>query len=628
MVLGLRCLNLGYIAGIIDLSSHSSLVLSEVAKKLFHPLISRISEPTQRCYSEEEICIGAANGVQPILNDKKTLCLVFDGKLWNRVDLKNLLKRNGHSFSNNADGEIIIHLYEDQGEDFVNLLNGMYALALYDKEERKLILARDRIGIKPLYYTQTSRKFIFSSEIKGILASSQIAREIEPKAVLDLFLTGEVLGEKTLIRNVKRVLPGHCLVVKDSEIISKKFWDIDFEKKYVLDEEEIIHKFEENLRNAFENILSCGRPDGSYLSGGLDSTTLTLMLSSFVGDEFDTFSVTHHLDEEEKKFAKLASEVLRTKHHSSEVFAKNFRDLLYKIIWHSEEIRASDGASAYFFGAQLASESSKYVISGEGGDELFGGYRDYLDEYAASIIHHILRGRGTLSSLKEILVWVKINACMHENMHEKLLGCILEGISTRLYQKIRARALWKKSKSLFSNDFLKELRGYSPLMKIQRQTEHIDDPFEKKRYFRVRTELPNLLRVEVGCHSAFSLEVAFPFLDHKVVDLASHLKPSFLMKDMTTKHLLRRFLRYKMPNEIVSRPKSGFCLPINKWFRKDLRDFARSMLDGKTLTKSFFNRKYINKISREHEYGKKDHSVLIGTLLNFEIWYRQFICSL
>lgn len=566
-------------------------------------------------------------GHQPLSNEDGTIWIVFNGEIYNFHELRTFLSGKGHVFKTQSDTEVIVHLYEEFGYECVERLRGMFAFAIWDEGKESLFLARDRVGIKPLYYWRSDKSLIFASEIKAILADPEVQPEVV-SGMIDRFLTFSfVPGEETLLRNIYKLAPGSHMVVRKGKTRIKQYWDLCFDPT------------ECSVRNAETKFLTlldeCVRmhmisdvPVGVLLSGGVDSTA---MLSTAVG------KTNHHLRSftigfaapglaDERPYARLAASRYGSEHHEMSISAKEFADFLPRFAWYMEEPVCEPQAVALYYVARLASNSVKVLISGEGGDEAFAGYSIYRN------MLWIERFKSILGSLRTPLysalsgvnrVWPTRRLAKYGPLIDRPFESYYHGRTSSLGRSVNSNA-----SALYSADFSHYVdRTFSTLA----VTKYLNDgsgsgTLNRMLYVDTKTSLPDDLLLKADKMTmANSVELRVPFLDHKFLEFAASLPENFKVRGFTTKYIAKRALRDRVPQQILRRKKAGFPVPFESWMRTELKDLVRSvLLDSETVSRGYFNRSSLEQLIdddlRLHAYPTE-----IFSLVSLELWHRAFL---
>lgn len=571
----------------------------------------------------------SAAGAQPMCNEDATVWIVFNGEIYNFPELRATLVQRGHTFRSATDTEVIIHLYEEYGVDCLQHLRGMFAFAIWDARERTLFLARDRVGIKPLYYCLTEKALVFGSELKSLLVDPEVKREMNFQAV-DRFLTYLYLpGNETLLKSVRKLMPGHYLVVKGGRVTSKQYWDL----RYTSDPrwrtlDEAAEALGELLKRTVNDHMISDVPVGFLASGGVDSTALLSYAVEETNRKIQTFTVgfsgANFADE--RPFARLASQRFGTEHHEISMSAGDFRDFLPQYVWHMEEPVCEPPAIALYYVSKLARPHVKVLLSGEGGDEAFGGYpeyRNYLAFERCKALAGPLRG----------LAGFALRAAGRVGPPNRL----------RKYAAIANLDLpdYYFSRLTTPNDYFNRSKrslyadGFAHAVDTTRSTEFTRKLFAAVRdqpllnqmlYVDTKTWLPDDLLIKADkITMATSLELRVPFLDHKVMEFAAALPPEFKVKGRETKRALKRAFRGRVPDEILQRKKTGFPVPFGSWLRRELHDYVRdTLLNPKALSRGYFRREEVEKLLAANQSQGACANEMFG-LLVLEIWHKQFL---
>jgi asparagine synthase (glutamine-hydrolysing) len=568
-------------------------------------------------------------GKQPIYNEDGTVCIVFNGEIYNYQEIRNQLLAKGHFFKTKTDTEVIIHAYEEYGEECVSKLRGMFAFAIWDEREQILLLARDRVGIKPLYYSFTSDSLIFASEMKAILQGPEFKREIN-YPIIDRFLTYlYVPGAETLIKNIYKLKPGHVLILKNGKVDVKQYWDLNFSSfNNGSSLKESKAQLVDLLRESVKIHMISDVPVGFLLSGGVDSSALLSLAIQETGKDISTFTVGFSGEKfaDERKYARLAANAFGTKQYDLSVTAKEFGDFLPKYVWHMEEPVCEPPAVGLYYVTKLASEHVKVLISGEGGDEAFAGYQTYrnliwLERLKKTMgplsgtLGGLLKGFGTLTGLGRL---------------EKYVPLLSMPLVQYYYSRTSNPFTFFNSeyRNFYTADFMEAIDKEASTEPTRQFVHGVKSPeyLATMLYTDTKTWLPDDLLVKADKMTmANSVELRVPLLDHKVLEFAASLPSYFKLRGFTTKYILKGTFEKIVPQEILQRKKTGFPMPYQTWMRKDLKDLVHdTLLSQKALDRNYFNREGIEKILSanlcESKYAKEVFSLLI-----LELWHRAFI---
>ena len=553
--------------------------------------------------------IDLSTGSQPVFNEDRTIVTVFNGEIYNFRRLKSLLQCKGHSFSTESDTEVIVHLYEEYGEDFLRHLNGMFAIALWDDRRKTLLLARDRLGEKPLHYAVTDEGIIFSSEIKSIL-SAGIDREIDYEALYHYFSFICVPAPLTIFKNVKKLHPGHYLKYRDGKTEIRKYWELKYEPDFSRSEEEFSAELRALMSRSIRDRLISDVPLGAFLSGGIDSTVVVGLMSEAMDRPVKTFSIGFKEDKyNELEYARIAAKRFKTEHHEFVVEARSV-DLLEELVWHFDEPFAGPSAVPTYIVSKLARQFVTVVLTGDGGDEIFGGYDSYrerlkrkkLSLLPSPVKEFISRRAGSLPG------------------HFKGKG-FLESLAVdeaRLHFAGRGEQ-WKRD--LFSGDFYGNLR--SPDSFDLARGHLLNDSAEylsRFMYLDTKFYLPDNVLVKVDRMSmANSLETRALFLDHEIVEFAARIPAGLKLNKNASKYILKKSAGDLIPPEIMNRNKWGFALPVDVWFRGELKGIIGEAVE-RSKKGGIFNHDYLKARLDEHLSGGRNHQRLLWAYMIFDLW--------
>lgn len=570
--------------------------------------------------------IDLATGHQPIHNEDKTVWVVYNGEIYNFAELRLKLETRGHKFYTKTDTEVIVHLYEEHGVDFVKQLRGMFAVALYDVAQRRLILARDRLGKKPLYYAQLGERLLFGSEIKALLAVSPELAEVDRPALVQYFSLGYILDPDSAFKSIRKLPPGHVLEFSDSKLVVSKYWDLPaYGTETCSSENELLAELRTILSEAVRIRMVSDVPLGALLSGGVDSSTVVALMAEAFSRPVKTFSIGFKSsDFDESQFARSVSERFGTDHHEL-VVEPNINDDLNELTRFMEEPFADSSMLPTFYVSRLTRQHVTVALSGDGGDEIFAGY----DRYDI----HLRRKRS--EALARLLgPWFRRNifsAIPAGFYGRRFLFNALLGDRERYVDSMSFLPVNDREQQLFSPDFIRESAGYpnpsQTLLDLMAAGETPDD-LARLQYLDTKTYLPGDILTKVDRMSmANSLEMRAPLLDHVVVEWATRLPSEWKLRGGTGKYILKKLAeQLQVPKTVLHRPKRGFAMPLVHWFRNQLRDEVMEMLlEPRTVQRGFFNKKALEKMLREHLSRRRDHSSQIWLLLIFELWHRNFL---
>jgi asparagine synthase (glutamine-hydrolysing) len=568
--------------------------------------------------------IDLAGGHQPMSGEDGKVSVVFNGEIYNYLEIKKELEARGHRFQTNSDTETIVHAYEEYGAGCVESLRGMFAFAVWDERERKLFIARDRAGKKPLYYTLTPQgTLIFGSELKSLLEHPEARREINMDA-LDAYLSlGYVPDPLSIFRDIHKLPPGHHLTFQAGRLSVEQYWDFRYEVTEARPLEDYLEELNALLDESVRLRLVADVPLGAFLSGGVDSSAVVGLMSRHTDRPVKTFSIGFHEDGyDELKYARLAAARFKTEHHEFIVTPEICR-IVDELAWHLDEPFADSSAIPTYAVSKLAREHVKVVLSGDGGDELFAGYTRYAVDRGRSgyaRLPRVLR-RGLMQPLSRSLPHGAWGRNYLHNVALDPLQRYLDSVS--YFTSLNKR-------SLYSTDFRSQLNGLNTAAALFEELGaqvKSGDPLDSLLYLDSKTYLPGDILTKVDRMSmAASLEARVPLLDHKLIEFVTRIPSKFKMKGAETKQIFKRAVRGLVPDEILDRPKQGFGLPIQKWINQELRSYIRDvLLDRRTRERGYFDQDYVQVLLDEHERERRDHTSSLWALFMLELWHRTFM---
>lgn len=570
--------------------------------------------------------IDVSGGRQPIHNEDKTVWVVFNGEIYNFRELRADLERAGHRFYTNTDTEVIVHLYEDLGSDCVQKLRGMFAIALYDERRKSLLLARDRLGKKPLHYSFAGGEFLFASEIKSLLSVAPKLGEVDPQAILQYFYFGYILDPATAFRSIRKLPPGFLLEFANGQISLRQYWELPaYGTAQPKSDEEYLEELEHQLDEAVRIRLISDVPLGALLSGGVDSSTIVALMARASSRPVKTFTIGFSREDfNEAKAARLVSQRFGTEHHELVVEPK-IGETLEHLSSSLEEPFADSSILPTYYVSQLTRQHVTVALAGDGGDELFAGYDRYAVALRRQIFDRIPRRVGR---------WYR--GYVYPRLPSAFVGRrFLYNISLpprdRYLDSLALLPACHRERDLFSDEFLGSFCNAAPPLHAFENyfdSAPADKLLSRLLYLDTKTYLPGDILTKVDRMSmAASLEVRAPILDHHMVEWAARLPENLKFRDGQGKYLLRKLAsRVGVPQEVLSRPKQGFALPLVHWMRGELKDDLLPILvEPRTLERGYFKRQAVRTLLEEHSRGRRDHSAQIWMLLMFELWHRNFL---
>jgi asparagine synthase (glutamine-hydrolysing) len=569
--------------------------------------------------------IDLAGGHQPMCNEDGTVWVLLNGEIYNYPELRTELLQRGHRFATKSDTEAIVHLYEEHREECFSKLAGMFSIAIWDQGNRRLVLARDRVGKKPLFYAASKDSILFGSELKALLAVGSISRETDDQALSDFFSFGYVPAPKTIYRSVRKVRPGHYLVASRDGLREQKYWDLSFNRVEGRAESEWCELLRHELCQATRVRLMSDVPLGAFLSGGIDSSSVVAMMSHLMKRPVTTCSIGFQEKKyNEAEYARQVSSLFATEHYERTV-EPDALAIVDKLAWHYDEPFADSSAIPTYYVSKIAREKVTVALGGDGGDESFAGYRRYkLDHYENVLRNYLPQGFrrsvfGPLGEWYPSLAWAP-RVLRGKSTFQSLARTPLEGYfhSVSYFRPADKRRL-------FSYDFRSRLGSYDSMDVLAEhyQRADTDDLLSKILYVDIKTYLTDDILTKVDRASmAVSLEVRAPMLDHRFLELAASIPSDLKLRNGTGKYILKKALEPVLPNEILYRPKQGFAIPVDMWFRRELKEMAHQIIvetqDG-ILDKGF-----LKVIWDQHQRRSHDRSALLWATLMFRKWQQTF----
>jgi asparagine synthase (glutamine-hydrolysing) len=571
--------------------------------------------------------IDVAGGKQPIENEDGSIIVVFNGEIYNYREVREQLVQRGHTFVTASDTEVIVHLYEDFGEECVHHLRGMFGFSVWDKRHRRLFVARDRLGIKPLYYTDNGTRLVFGSEIKSLLYYPDVEARPDLDGLSNFLSLKYVPAPQTMFAGIQALPPGYTLTCDERGIRLRQYWDLSFVNEH--DGHTTEAEYEEQLDHLMREIvrmhLVSDVPFGAFLSGGVDSSTIVALMSEFLNEPVKTFSVGftgEGSEYSELPYAHIVSKHCHTDHHDIFIGPQDFMNLTEKVIWHLDQPIADEACLANYMVAELASRHVKMVLTGEGGDELFAGYARYPGERMSPLFRHIplaLRGM-MMATLPRIAGLRRPKLALYALCHSDEVTRFLNWFPL-FNSDMKAALLSPSLKAQLNGVTSREVFAYH-LAKT-----NATNPINRMLYVDTKLWLPDdLLARGDKTSMATSIEGRVPFLDHKLVEFAAALPTELKLKGFVRKYLLKRVSAKLLPEIIIKRKKEGFPIPIAVWLRREVRPYIRDILSPESIQRrGLFQYAVIEKLLDEHESGFADHGDKLWSLLSVELWYRRFI---
>ena len=575
--------------------------------------------------------IDVAGGQQPMCNEDGSIWIVYNGEIYNFQELAAELEAAGHRFGTRCDTEVVLHLYEQMGERCVTRLNGMFAFAIWDSKQRRLVLGRDRLGKKPIHYAMRPGHFIFGSEIEALLADRTLERRINFTALQQYLSLWYVPSPLTMFEGIFKLPPAHTLVLQDGQVRLERYWDVDYSQKLQLSEPEWMERINALLADAVRIRLMSEVPLGALLSGGIDSAAVVALMAKFSAQPVKTFSIGFTQDSfNELPYARRFAELLGTEHYE-EIVEPDAATLLPELVRHYGEPFGDDSCIPTYCVSKMARKHVTVALGGDGGDECFGGY-PRLARYMTFSPTHSLRGL-VVSNARRVAGSAQPVQALLDGGRWHGFWSELKFRSAEIADPVTRYAhewvVWKNGSGHPLTARAAQAVGRRPLAPLYAAWEHGRglEPMDRLLYLELMTYLPDDLQVKIDRASmAASLEVRAPFLDYRLVELSASMPPALKLCGGQTKVLLRKALRGLVPDDILGRSKAGFSVPIKQWLANELRPMVQDLLLSPTFAqRGVFEPAVVKKMLAAETAGKGDYSRHLWLLLNFEIWAREFL---
>jgi asparagine synthase (glutamine-hydrolysing) len=576
--------------------------------------------------------VDVAAGHQPMTNEDGSLQIVYNGEIYNHSDYRESLESKGHTYRTHCDTETILHLYEEHGDRCVEFLRGMFAFAIWNPRQQELFIARDRLGVKPLYYFHADDgSLYFGSEIKTILEAGGVKPELNYAGLSDYLANHATSGEDTLFRGVKRLLPGHTMTWDDGKLSVKRYWDVRFEPKDSSNrsDKDYIAEWSELFRTSVRLRLMADVPLGMFLSGGIDSSAIAAVMSGMVDSPIKTFSVAFaEREANELEYARLVAQAFKTNHHEVVVSPEEFFAALPSLVWHEDEPLAHPSSVALYFVSRLAAEHVKVVLTGEGSDESLAGYGRYRKTILNLALGNRYRGLTT-AGIRKLVRSQLDRAPGSPRLRQKLQRTFLAvdpDIESIYFDNfaVFSRSMQNELLTGAAKEQTGTLDPYAGVTALLKQTD-ATSLLDKLLYADTKTYLQELLMKQDQMSMAASIESRVPFLDHKLIEYTATMPERMKLRGSTTKYVLRESMKGILPEPILSRSKMGFPVPIGSWFRGAYRSIIDEYVTSeRALSRGIFQSDYVRSIVHRHQVDGEDHSERLWALVNFEMWQRQF----
>jgi asparagine synthase (glutamine-hydrolysing) len=573
--------------------------------------------------------IDLLTGDQPIYNEDRSIVVVLNGEIYNYRELRSRLRRAGHQLATESDTEVIVHLYEEEGVDCVRSLHGMFAFALWDHRQRRLLLARDRVGKKPLFYSRSDRGIAFASELRALLADREISREIDHQAI-DCYLAYQyVPAPLSVFRAVRKLPPASTLVFADGDVSISRYWDLDYgRKRHVTDVGDLHEEIRESIRGATRRRMIADVPLGAFLSGGVDSSAVVAAMAEQSTQPVKTFSIGFENQEfNELPFARQIAKQFATEHHEF-VVTPHAVEIIPRIVRHYGEPFADSSAIPSFYLSELTRRHVTVALNGDGGDENFGGYNRYVSNLVAGRLEHLPSPARKLAAVAGDHLPTNGNMWSNRNRVKRLMRSLAMEAPQRYARAVSYFDQFER-RWAYTPEFKARIgRSLAPAV--------IEDPWEAASgetlidhllEVDVKTYLPDDLLVKMDIATmAHSLEARSPLLDHELMEFSASLPSRMKIRGTQKKIVLRDVLRGWLPDAVLDRPKMGFGVPIGQWFREDLREYLADVLfDPVTTGRGYLREDAVRAYFDSHMSGRIDNSLRLWALLMLEQWHREFV---
>lgn len=622
------------IAGFIDNSSNKKNYKNQIIDMIQSLHLRGPDEKGYFLYKNLAIAIARLDiidlktGSQPIFNEDKSLVVVFNGEIYNFRELRLELQSKNHKFYTNSDTEVLVHLYEEYKENMCFKLNGMFAFAIYNKNDNSVYIARDRIGIKPLYYYYDKKNFAFASELKAFLKLPFFKKNLDSQALAQYLIMEYIPAPKAIFKNIYKLLPGHYLIIKNNKVVIRQYWDVPKTKIKYNNFNEIKEHFISLVDDSVKRRLISDVPIGVFLSGGIDSSTISHFAYQYLKKNLHTFSISFDNPSfDETRYINLMRNKLDIHHHDKLFNLNKMLPLIPKVFQYLDEPFADASILPTYMLSQFARKNITVALGGDGGDELFAGYPTYPAHKFALLYSRLpLQMRNFINkqlnrlpvSLKNFSIDFKIKK-------------FISGIN---YPPLIRNFIWlgsyneKELLQIFSPNMHQEIKNFNPFDIIDENIKNFSEEnvLDQILYLDLKLYLQNDILVKVDRASmANSLEVRVPFLDYRIVEFIYTLPLEYKLNFFQTKYILKQSMKKILPRQIIQREKKGFGIPIAHWIKHELKDFTLNLLSKENIIKhDIFNYSFIQNLLNEHFNGIKDNRKKIWTLIAFQLWQKYY----
>lgn len=571
--------------------------------------------------------IDLEGGAQPITNEDGTLYIIFNGEIYNFIELREELKKKGHIFKTRSDTEVILHGYEEWGLECVQRFNGIFAFALWDSKRKRLFLARDHLGVKPLYYATVGDRFLFASEIKALLADQECPKEVDVKALGQLFTLRYVPSPDTMFRGIKKLPPAHSMTVSKSGVEIQRYWHWTPQIRQEASEKDLIAQYQDLVEDAVRLQMRSDVPVGLFLSSGVDSGALLALMSKYAGKPVHTFTIGFEQGEasNETHDAREMAARFGADHEEMIVSAEDYQRYYDRYLWDLEEPVGNETAAAFYFVSLITSRKVKVALTGQGADEPWAGYHRYIGVKLSRFYSRLPRflTDGIVRRIVE-------KSSKNERLQRGVVSLSEQDILTRL---VKIYSFYSSAmKARLFQPWVKEqisTEGHEARQALRRLQADVEtlDPLTQMLYIDTRSNLPDdLLMVADKTAMANSLEARVPYLDYRLVEFVETLPPDKKLHWFTGKYLHKKALEKWLPKEVVYRKKKGFENPIDQWLRGRMRYYVNEcLLSDRSAVGRYFDRAYIRELVAQHEARDQNYLRHIYLLISFELWHQKFI---
>jgi asparagine synthase (glutamine-hydrolysing) len=577
--------------------------------------------------------VDLSTGQQPLSNEDRTVFVTYNGEIYNHADIRTDLEAHGHRFRTRSDTEAIVHAYEQWGDACVHRFRGMFAFAIWDSRRRRLLLVRDRLGIKPLYWVRVGDRLLFGSEMKAILASGLIEPAANESVLPEVLSTRYTAGAATMFRGIRKLLPGHCLVFENGAVLERQYWDVPVgERRSASARRDWVAEFRDLLQESVRLRLMSDVPLGMFLSGGIDSSAIAAIMARQIDRPLQTFSVAFKDRAfNELEYAREVARAIRADAHEIVIDDGDFFDALPRLVWHEDEPIAHPSSVPLYFVSLLARDHVKVVLTGEGSDELLAGYGKYpriaLNWHAGGLYERLIPSPLRRSVARRLVPSLSGRAGRYARRSFLAMDRTAEAMFLDNFAAIRLSDQQQLLSPVLRGQVTR-LAAYGESMRYFNAPNGSSTLLDRLLYADIKTYLVELLMKQDQMSMATSIESRVPFLDHKLVEFAAGMPDEWKLRGWTTKRVLRDAMKELLPASILARPKMGFPVPFGSWVRGSSRwagAVRDVLLDRRARERGILDPQAVDQLLQDHARGATDGGDRIWTLLNLELWYRTFI---